>query len=71
MKQSVEARMKEGKREEKVYKIVMRECGKKKEDRGCMSQFSKDPQTSLFGHSCLAALQESKIKIKDPKISII
>ncbi len=36
-------------------------------ERGHEAQFSKDLQTLLFGHLCLAALNESKIKSKARK----
>ncbi len=43
----------------------------KKERRQRAVQFSEDLQTFMYNQLRLAALQKSKIKIKDPKISII
>ncbi len=68
VQQSVAAR--KGKGEEDATQTILRECRKYKKSRGHESQFSEDLQALLFGHLCLAALQKSKIKVKDPKISI-
>ncbi len=38
---------------------------------GVSHSFMKNLQTFLFGQLCLDALQESKIEIKDLKMSII
>ncbi len=58
------------KREEEAIQKVLRECRKYKL-QGCESKFSEDLQTLLFSRFCLAALQESKTKVKDPKMSIM
>ncbi len=64
-------RTEEGKWEEEATQTILGECRKKKGDRGRESQFSEDLQTLLLYQLCLAALQESKIKIKDLKMSTI
>ncbi len=68
MQLSAEAHTEEGKGEEEATQT---ECRKLKEDRGLEPHFTEDLQTLLFGQLCPAALQESKIKIKDPKMSVI
>ncbi len=61
----------EGKGEEEPTQTVLRECRKYKEEKGHELQFAEDLQTLLFSQLCFAALQESKIKTKDQKMSTI
>ncbi len=68
---SVEMCTEEEKGEEEATQTVLRQCRQHKEDRWYESQFSEDLQTLLFCQLCLAALLESKIKIRVPKMSKI
>ncbi len=45
-----------GKGEEEATQTILRECRKKREEKGCESQFSEDLQTLLFSQFSLAAL---------------
>ncbi len=62
--------MHEGRRRSNQHR-PFQENAENKRKRGHELQFPEDLQTSLFSQLCLAALHESKIKMKETKMSII